>query len=330
MFERFSPRARHVVVLSQQQSRDLGHAHLGTEHLLLGLLSTGWSAAASATATVLVTAGVEPSAARARVATLTSVESAPTEQGPEVTRPFGEHVPFTDTVRRTFELAVRHTLQWGHDTVDPGHLVLGLLDQPDNNALRTLSGLDIATPALREQVIDTLTSSPLIATDPRIAPTTAARTEVPASPASRPTPERTPGSPSRESAAFAAAMAPPSTPVEPAIMTWLQDTLYGRHVRPEYLGVLNMLAMAGGDQRVPPPPDEVLVSWHRELARLRTTRLQSELGFLDATARAEWPEASIAQALAIPEGATVAEHRARLEAERDYYHPSRHSLPWTG
>ncbi|MEQ3553434.1 Clp protease N-terminal domain-containing protein [Pseudonocardia nematodicida] len=186
--------------------------------------------------------------------------------------------------------------------ITPAHLLLGLLDQPANGALRVLLALDVDIAALRRQAADAASGADT-STD-------------------------TPWGSDRPE--LSAALAPPRTPVEPTIMAWLHGTIYGSHLRYEYLGVLNMLAMAGGDERIPAPPDDVLISRHRELARLRTTHLQSELGFLDATARAGWTDTAVGQALAIPPQRSTAAHRAHLEAERDHHHPSRHPHPWTG
>ena len=311
MFEGFSARARQVIELARERARDLHEDAVGAEHLLLGLIADEYHSTGDDAPTPLIDAGLDERATDDHVR---RVRSGPRPADAKTTAQIGNRLRvgdlgFTERATKALELSLRYSLQTSRrprgasrPPITPTHVLLGLLDQPDNGALRVLLACDVDIPALRRQASAVAASNP----------------------------DNSAGPPSSRDPAFAAAMQPPSTPVEPAIMTWLCDTIYGSHLRPEYRGVLNILAGAGGDYRVPIPPDEVLVSWHRELARLRTTHLQCELGFLDATARAGWTEAAIARALALPDDRTVAEHRARLEAERDHYHPSRHPHPWTG
>src|SRR5260370_37901337 len=106
MFERFTDKARRTVVLAQEEARLLRHDHIGTEHLLLGLLREGDGAAASA----LSSLGISLEAARERVAA--------DRAGGQTTAAPGEmvaaHIPFTPHAKRTLELALREALQLGH------------------------------------------------------------------------------------------------------------------------------------------------------------------------------------------------------------------------
>lgn len=310
MFEGFTGRARQVIEHGRARAHDLHEDAVGTEHLLLGLLADEQHTLNDDAHTLLIDAGLDQQTVEAHVR---DVRSGPRPAEGKTARQIGNRLRggelgFTEPATTALELALRASLQTSRrpqgaprPPITETHLLLGVLDQPDNGALHVLLAFDTDIAALRQQASDIATSTPA-----------------------------DPSAPSGDSAAVAAAMQPPSTPVEPTIMTWLHDTLYGSHIRPEYLGVLNTLAMAGRDHRVDVPSDDVLASWHRELARLRTTRLQSELGFLDATARAGWTDAAIARALAIPDEHTVAEYRAHLEAEQEHYHPSCHPHPWTG
>lgn len=311
MFEGFSARARQVIELARERARDLHEDTVGTEHLLLGLIADEHRSTSDDAPTPLIDTGLDE---RATDDHARRVRSGPRPADTRTAQQIGNRLRggdlgFTERATKALELSLRASLQTSRPRgaprppITPTHLLLGLLDQPDNGALRVLLAFNVNIPALRQRASAVATDTPADASSP---------------------------GPSRDSAAFAAAMQPPSTPVEPTIMAWLQDTLYGSHLRPEYLGVLNTLAMAGRDHRLDIAPDEVLVSWHRELARLRMTRLQSELGFLDAAARAGWTDAAIAHALATPPERTVAEHRALLEAEQEHYHPSHHPHPWTG
>ncbi len=115
MFERFTDRARTVVVLAQEQARSLSHNHIGTEHLLLGLLAEGNGVAAK----VLEAAGISLDAARADVIRIV---------GSAVGAPTGS-IPFTPRAKTVLESSLRESLRFGHDYIGTEHILLGILDE---------------------------------------------------------------------------------------------------------------------------------------------------------------------------------------------------------
>ena len=139
MFERFSDKARRTVVLAQEEATLLEHDHIGTEHILLGLLRDTGGAAAS----VLTSLGVSLDAARA------SVESAD-GRGPGA----AGHIPFTPEAKRTLELALREALQLGHDYIGTGHILLGLTTDPGCKGAEVLMELGAGLDAVRAGVIE--------------------------------------------------------------------------------------------------------------------------------------------------------------------------------
>ena len=140
VFERFTDRARRVVVLAQEEARLLNHDYIGTEHLLLGLLHEGEGIAAQ----VLESAGVSVEAARAKVATIA---------GPGSSSPSG-HLPFTPRAKKVLEMALREALQLGANFIGTEHLLLGLLREGQGVAVEVLqnSGADLR--GIREEVVD--------------------------------------------------------------------------------------------------------------------------------------------------------------------------------
>ncbi len=139
MFERFTDKARRTVVLAQEEATLLEHDHIGTEHILLGLLRETGGAAASA----LTPLGVSLEAARA------SVESAH-GRGPGAP----PHIPFTPEAKRTLELALREALQLGHDYIGTGHILLGLTTDPGCQGAQVLVELGAGLDAVRARVIE--------------------------------------------------------------------------------------------------------------------------------------------------------------------------------
>ncbi|HEY7484526.1 MAG TPA: Clp protease N-terminal domain-containing protein [Streptosporangiaceae bacterium] len=129
MFERFSDRARRVVVLAQDEARDLGHDYIGTEHLLLGLLHDGAGTACQVLARLQVT----PEAVREKVG--------------EHVSPGGEkmrgHVPFSAPAKKSLELSLREALQLGHNYIGSGHLLLGLIREERGTAAVVLAELGV-------------------------------------------------------------------------------------------------------------------------------------------------------------------------------------------
>jgi ATP-dependent Clp protease ATP-binding subunit ClpC len=140
MFERFTPRARRVIVLAQEEARLLSHNHIGTEHILLGLLAEREGVAARALASLNVTL----EAAREQVREMIG-------QGPAEPR---GHMPFTPRAKKVLELSLREAMNLGSDTIGTGHLLLGLLAEPDGVGAQILVRLDAIPPAVREKVIE--------------------------------------------------------------------------------------------------------------------------------------------------------------------------------
>ncbi len=142
MFERFTDRARRVVVLAQDEARGLKHNYIGTEHLLLGLISEGEGVAAKA----LETMRIKGEAVRASVIEIIG----------EGEKPVEGHIPFTPRAKRVFELSLREALQLGHNYIGTEHLLLGLLKEGEGVAAQVLTkqGADLAQ--VRQTVIQML------------------------------------------------------------------------------------------------------------------------------------------------------------------------------
>jgi ATP-dependent Clp protease ATP-binding subunit ClpA len=136
MFERFTTGARQAIVLAQDESRRLHHKHIGTEHLLLGVLSEGGAGAG-----LLGTGGVTLEAARRRV----PASDAPGTPG---------QIPFTDGARRALEQALREGLRLGHDYIGTEHLALGLLADRDGAAAIILDDLGVSRSAIAAEAAE--------------------------------------------------------------------------------------------------------------------------------------------------------------------------------
>src|SRR5207249_4450241 len=113
MFERFTDRARRVVVLAQEEARMLNHNYIGTEHILLGLIHEGEGVAAKA----LESLGISLDAVRHQVEEII---------GQGQTPPTG-HIPFTPRAKKVLELSLREALQLGHNYIGTEHILLGLI-----------------------------------------------------------------------------------------------------------------------------------------------------------------------------------------------------------
>ena len=113
MFERFTDRARRVVVLAQEEARMLNHNYIGTEHILLGLIHEGEGVAAKA----LESLGISLEAVRQQVEEMIG-------QGQQA--PSG-HIPFTPRAKKVLELSLREALQLGHNYIGTEHILLGLI-----------------------------------------------------------------------------------------------------------------------------------------------------------------------------------------------------------
>ena len=142
MFERFTDRARRVVVLAQDEARGLKHNYIGTEHLLLGLISEGEGVAAKA----LETMGIKGEAVRASVIEIIG----------EGEKPVEGHIPFTPRAKRVFELSLREALQLGHNYIGTEHLLLGLLKEGEGVAAQVLTKQGAVLAQVRQTVIQML------------------------------------------------------------------------------------------------------------------------------------------------------------------------------
>ena len=142
MFERFTDRARRVVVLAQEEARMLNHNYIGTEHILLGLIHEGDGVAAKA----LESLGISLDAVRQQVEEIIG-------QGQQA--PSG-HIPFTPRAKKVLELSLREALQLGHDYIGTEHILLGLIREGDGVAAQVLVKLGTDLNRVRQQVIQLL------------------------------------------------------------------------------------------------------------------------------------------------------------------------------
>ena len=140
MFERFTDRARRVVVQAQEESRRLNHNYIGTEHLLLGLLREDQGSAAAALAALEV--GLDP--AREQVAEIVG-------RGQQA--PSG-HIAFTPRAKKVLELSLREALRLGHPYIGPEHILLGLLTEGQGVAVEVLRVLGAPPERVRAQVLE--------------------------------------------------------------------------------------------------------------------------------------------------------------------------------
>ena len=145
MFERFTDRARRVVVLAQEEARLLNHNYIGTEHLLLGLIHEQQGVAAKA----LESLGIRLEAVRAQVEEIIG-------QGQRA--PTG-HIPFTPRAKKTLELSLREALAIKHSYIGTEHILLGLLREGEGVAAQVLVRLGADLSRVRQQVIQVLSGS---------------------------------------------------------------------------------------------------------------------------------------------------------------------------
>src|SRR6201990_185126 len=142
MFERFTDRARRVVVLAQEEARMLNHNYIGTEHILLGLIHEGEGVAAKA----LESLGISLEAVRQQVEEIIG-------QGQQA--PSG-HIPFTPRAKKVLELSLREALQLGHNYIGTEHILLGLIREGEGVAAQVLHKLGADLNRVRQQVIQLL------------------------------------------------------------------------------------------------------------------------------------------------------------------------------
>jgi ATP-dependent Clp protease ATP-binding subunit ClpC len=142
LFERFTDRARRVVVLAQEEARLLNHNYIGTEHILLGLIHEGEGVAAKA----LESLGISLEAVRNQVEEII---------GQGGSSPSG-HIPFTPRAKKVLELSLREALQLGHNYIGTEHILLGLIREGEGVAAQVLVKLGADLSRVRQQVIQLL------------------------------------------------------------------------------------------------------------------------------------------------------------------------------
>jgi ATP-dependent Clp protease ATP-binding subunit ClpC len=142
LFERFTDRARRVVVLAQEEARLLNHSYIGTEHILLGLIHEGEGVAAKG----LEALGISLEAVRAQVEEII---------GQGGSSPSG-HIPFTPRAKKVLELSLREALQLGHNYIGTEHILLGLIREGEGVAAQVLVKLGADLGRVRQQVIQLL------------------------------------------------------------------------------------------------------------------------------------------------------------------------------
>lgn len=142
MFERFTDRARRVVVLAQEEARMLNHNFIGTEHILLGLIHEGEGVAAKA----LESMDIALESVREQVEQIIGRDSQP---------PSG-HIPFTPRAKKVLEYSLREALQLGHNYIGTEHILLGLIREGEGVAAQVLTNLGADLPRVRQTVIQLL------------------------------------------------------------------------------------------------------------------------------------------------------------------------------
>ncbi|MCP1388711.1 ATP-dependent Clp protease ATP-binding subunit [Corynebacterium sp. TA-R-1] len=142
MFERFTDRARRVIVLAQEEARELNHNYMGTEHILLGLIKEGEGVAAKA----LESMGINLEDVRREVIDIIG----------HGTQPVTGHIPFTPRAKKVLELSLREGLQMGHKYIGTEFLLLGLIREGEGVAAQVLIKLGADLPRVRQQVIQLL------------------------------------------------------------------------------------------------------------------------------------------------------------------------------
>jgi ATP-dependent Clp protease ATP-binding subunit ClpC len=146
LFERFTDRARGVVVLAQEEARLLDHNYIGTEHVLLGLVRDEEGVAARA----LQQLGISLEAVRSQVEEIIGTGGA---------APTG-HIPFTPRTKKVLELSLREALQLGHNYIGTEHLLLGLVREGEGVAAQVLVRMGASLAKVRSQVLELLGQPP--------------------------------------------------------------------------------------------------------------------------------------------------------------------------
>jgi ATP-dependent Clp protease ATP-binding subunit ClpC len=140
MFERFTDRARRVVVLAQEEARMFNHQYVGTEHILLALIRESGGVAAQA----LESLGITEEAARQQVEEVAGRGQPGQQKG---------HLPFTPRAKKTLQLSLREAIAFGHAYIGTEHILLGLVRADDDVAMRVLAGLGVDATRIRQKVI---------------------------------------------------------------------------------------------------------------------------------------------------------------------------------
>ena len=143
MFERFTDRARRVIVDAQNEARSLGHDYIGPEHILLGIINEGDGVGAKALEAMQISADT----VRGRIEEIIGRGQAPPRIG---------HIPFTPRAKKVLELSLREALQLGSDYLGTEHILLALLRERDGVAAQVLLGSGVDLDRARAQVITLL------------------------------------------------------------------------------------------------------------------------------------------------------------------------------
>ena len=151
LFERFTERARQVVVLAQDEARALKHNYIGTEHILLGLLREEEGLAAR----VLESLDITVEEVRAQVARIVG-------QGDEVTT---GQIPFTPRAKKVLELALREALSLGHNYIGTEHILLGLVRENEGVAARILLDFDADAEKIRNETEQDVLGADVVVTE---------------------------------------------------------------------------------------------------------------------------------------------------------------------
>jgi ATP-dependent Clp protease ATP-binding subunit ClpC len=144
VFQRFTDQARRVLVYAQEETRDLDHAYIGTEHILLGLIREGDGVAAKA----LDASGITYDVVREKVIELTELATN-SSSGPP---------PFTPRAKKVMELSLREAMRLGHSYIGTEHLLLGLVRQGNGVAVRILNDLGVGMSEIQEQLVQLIPS----------------------------------------------------------------------------------------------------------------------------------------------------------------------------
>jgi ATP-dependent Clp protease ATP-binding subunit ClpC len=140
MFERFTDRARRVVVLAQEEARMLNHDYIGSEHILIALIRESGGVAAQA----LESLGITEEAARQQVEEIVGAGQTGPQRG---------HLPLTPRAKKILQLSMREAIALGHAYIGTEHILLGLIREDDGVAVRVLNGLGVDPNRVRQQVI---------------------------------------------------------------------------------------------------------------------------------------------------------------------------------